>query len=259
MFYFYLGVSSHKRGNNRNDDRPGQGPHSSAHGNGLLSEFSHDINQLPDSSIQQIFLKYQLPSTEQLAVRDTKIPKTLGSRPWEGRYGYRCLIQKASFFQKEGYGWRCRFRGSRGKWRKWSLTLGSRGWVGVGRNWKWGAGKKMSLQMRATAWWVSHGWKTSNVWGLHSPVGWNHRMCKGIKATRLCGKVMVTPWSPEWQEKHHLADSSHLGRRILETDFITSGIHYPTGKIKICSTNLPRHTPEHMIQLSWEQSRRAES
>ena len=173
-----------------------------------------------------------MPSTEQVAVRDTKIPKTLGSWPWGGRYGYRCLIQKESFFQKEGYRWRCRFRGSGGKWRKWSLTLGSRGWVGVGRNWKWGAGKKMSLQMRATAWWVSHGWRTSNVWGLHSPVGWNHRMCKGIKATRLCGKVMVTPWSPEWQEKHHLADSSHLGRRILETDFITSGIHYPTGKLR---------------------------
>lgn len=110
MFYVYLGVSSHKRGNNRNDDWPGQGPHSSAHGNGLLSEFFHGINQLPDSSVQQIFLKYQLLSTEQVAVRDTKIPKTLGSRPWGGRYGYRCLIQKESFFQKEGYRWRCRFR-----------------------------------------------------------------------------------------------------------------------------------------------------
>ena len=103
MFYVYLGVSSHKRGNNGNDDWPGQGPRSSAHGNDLLSEFFHGINQLPDSSIQQIFLKYQLLSTEQVAVRDTKIPKTLGSRPWGGRYGYRCLIQKASFFQKEGY------------------------------------------------------------------------------------------------------------------------------------------------------------
>ena len=140
-----------------------------------------------------------------------------------------------------------------------NFTLGSRGWVGVGRNWKRGAGKKITPDEGNSL--VGQPWMENKycLGTLHSPVGWNHRMCEGIKATRLCGKVMATPWSPGCQEKHHLADSSHLGRRILETDSITSGIHYPTGKTKICSTNLPRHTPEHMIQLSWEQSRGAES
>ena len=40
---------------------------------------------------------------------------------------------------------------------------------------------------------------------------------KGAEATRPCGKVMVTLCSHECQAKLHLADTSHLVKRVLDT------------------------------------------
>ena len=58
---------------------------------------------------------------------------------------------------------------------------------------KCGAGKKRSLQVRGN----SRGGsameveRIGHVW-VHSSVGWNQGMWRGVKVTRLCGKVMVT-------------------------------------------------------------------
>lgn len=61
---------------------------------------------------------------------------------------------------------------------------------------KCGAGKKRSFQVGAIEW-VGQPWRKrenrSGLGTLHGSIGWNQEMRKGVKATRLCGKVMVTP------------------------------------------------------------------